>query len=145
MYKLVIDYTWHTPSTDPDLPTDAFQLIVTGQHAVTRCQTHSDKREKRPGVAIHELSGCAPTQVGRQRIGHAAQQAVDERPSGEVPSVLPAGTRWAAVAYDGIIQRSSVDAPRRRPGTHHQTDITVGIGTAEAQPRRTIPVKYVDR
>jgi len=51
------------------------------------------------------------TQISRQRICHSAQQAVDKRPPGEVPSVLPAGPRWAAVDGDGIVQRLSVVAP----------------------------------
>lgn len=87
------------------------------------------------------MPGRAPSQIRWQRVGHPAQQVVDERSPGDVPSVLPAGTRWTVVADNGI-QRLGVNAPRCHPGAHQQSDV---IGTVEAQQRRTISVKYADR
>lgn len=117
--------------------------MIIGQHTIARSQAHAYQSEERSGVTKHELSGSTPAQVGRQRVGHPAQQVVDERPSGEVPSVLPAvGARGTATADGRWIQRLGVDASRCRSGAHQQPDI---IGTAEAQQRRTISVKHAHR
>lgn len=116
--------------------------MVTGEHTVTGGQANAHQSEKWSRVAIHELSGCTSAQVGRQRVGHAIQQVVDERPPREVPSVLPArGTRRTTIGDDGI-QRSGVHASRCRPGSHQQPGV---IGTAEAQQRRAISVEYAHR
>lgn len=121
---------WKTKNNYSNFPANSFQLMVIGEHTVTRGQAHAHQSKKWSRVAIHKLSGCTSAQIGRQRVGHATQQVVDERPPREVPSVLPAGgTRRTTLGDDGI-QRSGVHASGCRPGSHQQPGV---IGTAEAQ------------